>query len=45
MHIKKYRASSLKEATQLMKDELGTEALILGTLIVPDENDKRLKLY
>lgn len=45
MHIKKYRASSLKEATQLMKDELGTEALILGTRIVPDENDKRLKLY
>ncbi|MDT3695816.1 MAG: flagellar biosynthesis protein FlhF [Ignavibacterium sp.] len=45
MHIKKYKASSLKEATQLMKDELGTEALILGTRIVHDENDKRLKLY
>lgn len=45
MHIKKYRAASLKEATQLMKDELGTEALILGTRVVPAENDKRLKLY
>lgn len=45
MHIKKYRASSLKEATQLMKSELGAEALILGTRIVPDDNDKRLKLY
>ena len=45
MHIKKYRASSLKEATQIMKDELGAEALILGTRVVPDENDKRLKLY
>ena len=28
-----------------MKDELGAEALILGTRVVPDENDKRLKLY
>lgn len=45
MHIKKYRASTLKEATQLMKNELGAEALILGTRIVPDDNDKRLKLY
>jgi flagellar biosynthesis protein FlhF len=45
MHIKKYRATSLKEATQLMKDELGAEALILGTRVVPDETDKRLKLY
>lgn len=45
MHIKKYRASTLKEATQLMKSELGAEALILGTRIVPDDNDKRLKLY
>jgi len=45
MHIKKFKASSLKEATQIMKDELGAEALILGTRVVPDENDKRLKLY
>jgi flagellar biosynthesis protein FlhF len=45
MHIKKYRASTLKEATQIMKDELGAEALILGTRVVPDENDKRLRQY
>jgi flagellar biosynthesis protein FlhF len=45
MHIKKYRAASLKEATQFMKAELGAEALILGTKIVADENDKRLKQY
>lgn len=45
MHIKKFRASSLKEATQIMKNELGAEALILGTRVVPDDNDKRLKLY
>ena len=45
MHIKKYRATSLKEATQIMKDELGAEALILGTRVVPDEIDKRLKQY
>jgi flagellar biosynthesis protein FlhF len=45
MHIKKYRASSLKEAAELMKSELGSEALILGTKVVADENDNRLKLY
>jgi flagellar biosynthesis protein FlhF len=45
MHIKKYRAVSLKEATQIMKSELGSEALILGTKVVADENDNRLKLY
>jgi flagellar biosynthesis protein FlhF len=45
MHIKKYRAASLKEATQIMKIELGSEALILGTKVVADENDNRLKLY
>jgi len=45
MHIKKYRAASLKEATQIMKSELGSEALILGTKVVADENDSRLKLY
>ncbi len=45
MHIKKYRAASLKEATRIMKNELGSEALILGTKVVADENDKRLKLY
>lgn len=45
MQIKKYRAASLKEATQIMKSELGSEALILGTKVVADENDSRLKLY
>ncbi|MBK7632365.1 MAG: flagellar biosynthesis protein FlhF [Ignavibacteriales bacterium] len=45
MHIKKYRATSLKEAAELMKLELGSEALILGTKVVADENDNRLKLY
>ncbi|MBK7500201.1 MAG: flagellar biosynthesis protein FlhF [Ignavibacteriales bacterium] len=45
MQIKKYRASSLKEAAQIMKSELGAEALILGTKVVADENDSRLKLY
>lgn len=45
MHIKKYRAVSLKEATETMKNELGTEALILGTKVVADENNKGLKLY
>lgn len=45
MHIKKYRAASLKEATQIMKSELGAEAMILGTKVVADENDSRLKLY
>ena len=45
MQIKKYRASSLKEATQIMKDELGAEAMILGTRVVANENDKGTKLY
>jgi len=39
MQIKKYVAASLKEATQQMKNELGVEALILGTRVI--ENDKR----
>jgi flagellar biosynthesis protein FlhF len=45
MQIKKYRAASLKEATMIMKNELGTEALILGTKVVADEMNKGLKLY
>lgn len=45
MQIKKFRAASLKEAAEIMKSELGTEALILGTKVVADENDNRLKLY
>ncbi|KAF0142414.1 MAG: flagellar biosynthesis protein FlhF [Stygiobacter sp.] len=39
MQIKKYVAPSLKEATLQMKNELGGEALILGTRVI--ENDKR----
>ncbi|KAF0151657.1 MAG: flagellar biosynthesis protein FlhF [Ignavibacteria bacterium] len=42
MQIKKYVAASLKEATQQMKNELGVEALILGTRVI--ENDKRYGL-
>ena len=45
MHIKKYRAASLKAAAEIMKIELGSEALILGTKVVADENDNRIKLY
>ncbi len=37
MQIKKYVAPSLKEATQQMKDELGGEALILGTRVIEGE--------
>lgn len=39
MQIKKYVAPSLKEATQQMKEELGIEAIILGTRVI--EGDKR----
>jgi len=42
MQIKKYVASSLKEATQQMKDELGLEAIILGTRVI--EADKRFNM-
>ena len=42
MQIKKYVAASLKEATQQMKDELGGEAIILGTRVI--ENDKRFNM-
>ena len=46
MQIKKYLAPSLKEATQQMKNELGEEAIILGTRVI--EGDKRFdvkKMY
>lgn len=39
MQIKKYVAPTLKEATQQMKNELGIEAIILGTRVI--EGDKR----
>jgi flagellar biosynthesis protein FlhF len=35
MQIKKYAASTLKEALQQMKDELGSEAIILSTRVLP----------
>ncbi len=46
MQIKKYVAPTLKEATQQMKNELGGEAIILGTRVI--EGDKRFgmkKMY
>lgn len=46
MQIKKYVAPTLKEATQQMKNELGGEAIILGTRAI--EGDKRFgmkKMY
>jgi len=39
MQVKKYLAPSLKDATQQMKNELGLDAIILGTRII--EGDKR----
>ncbi len=45
MHIKKFVAVSLKEATVLMKNELGKDAVILGTRIIADEKNSRQKLY
>ncbi len=42
MQIKKFVAQSLKEATQQMKDELGLEAIILGTRVI--ESDKRFDM-
>lgn len=38
MNIKKYKAHSLKEAIDTMKNELGSEALILGTRTIVDES-------
>jgi flagellar biosynthesis protein FlhF len=34
MQIKKFVAQTLREATEKMKDELGTEAVILGTRVI-----------
>ncbi len=42
MQIKKFLAPSLKEATQQMKEELGMEAIILGTRVI--EADKRFEM-
>jgi flagellar biosynthesis protein FlhF len=42
MQIKKFVAPSLKEATRQMKNDLGDEAIILGTRVI--EGDKRFKM-
>ncbi|PKL83974.1 MAG: flagellar biosynthesis protein FlhF [Ignavibacteriae bacterium HGW-Ignavibacteriae-3] len=42
MQIKKYIAPTLKEATVQMKNELGEEAIILGTRVL--ESDKRYNM-
>ena len=41
MQIKKFVASTLKEATQQMKNELGNEAIILSTRVIPGDADIR----
>jgi flagellar biosynthesis protein FlhF len=46
MKVKKYRASSLKDASQKMKDELGSEAIILSTrLIEADHSVGQRKMF
>ncbi|MFA7228382.1 MAG: hypothetical protein WC061_05045, partial [Melioribacteraceae bacterium] len=42
MQIKKYIAPTLKEATVQMKNELGADAIILGTRVL--EGDKRFEM-
>jgi flagellar biosynthesis protein FlhF len=43
MQIKKFKASTLKEATQMMKDELGSDAVILGTRIIEGDSELSIK--
>lgn len=45
MQIKKYCAPTLKEATILMKQDFGPEAIILGTRTFNDQSDTRKMLY
>lgn len=45
MQVKKFTAQSLSEATRLMKNELGYEAVILSTRVVNDKKHPALKLY
>lgn len=40
MQIKKYTASTLREATSMMKEELGSEAVILSTKVI-EKNKKK----
>lgn len=44
MNIKKYKAYSLKEAINSMKNELGPDAIILGTRTIIDDNEG-MKFY
>ncbi len=43
MQIKKFKASTLKEATQNMKNELGNDAVILGTRIIEGDTELGIK--
>ncbi len=43
MQIKKFKAPTLKEATQLMKEELGDEAVILGTKVIEGDVELGIK--
>ena len=46
MKVKKFRALSLREASQLMKEELGGEAIILSTrLIEADPSIGQRKMF
>ena len=46
MKIKKYLAPTLKEATEKMKKELGTEAIILSTRVVEEKSlDNVVRLF
>ena len=43
MQIKKFKATTLKEATQNMKNELGSDAVILGTRIIEGDVELGIK--
>ncbi len=43
MQIKKFKATTLKEATQNMKNELGSDAVILGTRIIEGDAELGIK--
>jgi len=45
MQVKKYVAASLKDATEKMKQELGKDAVILGTRVVADKNFPAEKMF
>jgi flagellar biosynthesis protein FlhF len=44
MQIKKYTAVSLRQATNMMKDELGSDAVILSTKVIQKDNKKFYEL-